>query len=69
MDTKKTMTYINPDPGLGQAEKCGRIKPVHGILPLDTWGSPSAIHTQTIKNLPRVASSYKDHMLYITFVH
>jgi hypothetical protein len=37
MDTKKTMTYINPDPGLGQAEKCGRIKPVHGILPLDTW--------------------------------
>jgi len=39
MDTKKAMTYINLDPGLilGQAEKCGRIKPVHGISPLDNW--------------------------------
>jgi hypothetical protein len=27
------MTYDvgNPDPGLGQAQKCGRVKPVNGI--------------------------------------
>ena len=30
---KKSMTYDtgNPGPGLGQAQKCGRIKPVTGI--------------------------------------
>ena len=30
---KKTMTYDvgNPGPGLGQAQKCGRVKPVNGI--------------------------------------
>ena len=30
---KKTMTYdvVNPGPGLGQAQKCGRVKLVDGI--------------------------------------
>jgi len=30
----------NPVPGLGQAQKCGRVKPVNGIPnlpPLDNW--------------------------------
>ena len=33
---KNTMTYEagNPGPGLGQAEKCGKVKLVNGILTL-----------------------------------
>jgi hypothetical protein len=33
MNTKKTTTYDvgNPGPGLGQAQKCGRVKPVNWI--------------------------------------
>ena len=32
------MTYDigNPGPGLGQAHKCGRVKPVNGI-PTPSW--------------------------------
>jgi hypothetical protein len=33
MNTKKTMTYDigNPDPVLGQTQKCGRVKLFNGI--------------------------------------
>ena len=33
LNTKKTMTYDvgNPNPDLGQAQRCGRVKPVNGI--------------------------------------
>jgi hypothetical protein len=33
LNTKKTTTYDvgNPGPGLGQAQKCGRVKPVNEI--------------------------------------
>jgi len=36
LNTKKTMTYDigNPGPGLGQAQKCGWVKPFNGIPPL-----------------------------------
>jgi hypothetical protein len=44
---KKNMTYDvgNPDSGIGQAQKCGGVKPVNGIptLPLLIIGSPLAI--------------------------
>ena len=35
---KKTTTYDvgNPGPGLEQAQKCGRIKPINGISTLPT---------------------------------
>jgi len=39
MNTKiKTLTYDveTPGPGLGQAQKCGRVKQVNGML-LDQW--------------------------------
>jgi hypothetical protein len=28
---------VNPGPGLGQAHKCGRVKPVDGIPTLPSW--------------------------------
>ena len=33
MDTQKTMTYNvgNPDPGLGKAQKCDRVKQANGM--------------------------------------
>jgi hypothetical protein len=33
LNTKKTTTYgvANSDPGLGEAQQCGRVKPVNGI--------------------------------------
>jgi hypothetical protein len=41
LNTKQTTTYDvgNPDPGLGQAHKCGGVKPVNGIrtLPSCQW--------------------------------
>ena len=39
----KTMAYDvgNPVPGLGQAQKCGRVKPVNGIPTLLKIGSPT----------------------------
>ena len=35
---KNTIAYGigNPDPGLGQAQKCGDVKPVNGIQPMIT---------------------------------
>jgi len=35
----------NPGPGLGQAEICGWVKPVKGILPLDNWISSGNTYT------------------------
>ena len=37
--TQNTTTYDvgNPGPGLGQAHKCGRVKPVNGIPILPSW--------------------------------
>jgi hypothetical protein len=31
--TKQTMSYdiVNSDPGLGQTQQCGRVKPVNGM--------------------------------------
>ena len=40
LNIKKTMTYDaeNPGSGLGQAHKCGRVKPVNGIpTAFDNW--------------------------------
>jgi len=39
------MTYDvgNPGPGLGQAQNCGRVKPVKPYTPLLITGSPMAI--------------------------
>jgi len=36
---KKTMTYDvgNQGPGLGQAQKCGRVKQVNEITTLPSW--------------------------------
>ena len=36
---KKPRTYDieNPDPGLGQAQKCGGFKPVNGVQPSPSW--------------------------------
>jgi hypothetical protein len=36
---KKTMTYDvgNPGPGLGQTQKCGRVRPVNGIPTIPFW--------------------------------
>jgi hypothetical protein len=38
-NTKKNTTYDvgNPGPGLGQAQKCGWVKPVNGIPSLSSW--------------------------------
>ena len=37
----------NPGPGLGQAQNCGGVKPVHGTPTLHSWqGSPMPIHIQ-----------------------
>ena len=45
------MTYTggNPGPGLGQAQKCGGVKPVNGFptLPFLIIGSPTAIQILT----------------------
>ena len=65
------MTYTggNPGPGLGQAQKCGGVKPVNGFptLPFLIIGSPTAIQILTDinkkkkkKNLHRFASTQKD---------
>ena len=45
LNTKKTMTYDvgNPGPGLGQAQKCGRVKQNNGIPTIMIIGSPTAI--------------------------
>jgi hypothetical protein len=50
----------NPGPGLGETQKCGRVKPVNGnpTPPLLMTGSPTATHTvykQMIKNMHRFA--------------
>ena len=49
LNTKKTMTYDvgNPCPGMGQAQKCGRIKPVKKIK----WISNGNTYKLMIKNL------------------
>ena len=50
LNTKNPTTYDvgNPGPGLGQAQHCGRVKPVNGIPtpppPLLITGSPTAMH-------------------------
>ena len=48
LNTNETTTCDigNPDPGLGQAQKCGRVKPLMGSQPpsLLITGSPMAIH-------------------------
>ena len=45
LNTKKTMTYDvgNPGPGLGQAQKCGRVKQNNGIPTIMIIGSLTAI--------------------------
>jgi len=47
LNTKMIMTYDigNPVPGLGQTQKCGRVKPINGIptLPLLIIESPMTI--------------------------
>jgi hypothetical protein len=55
LDTKTPKTYGigNPDPGLGQAHKCGSIKPVNeSPIPSDNWISddniPIHMYKQTI---------------------
>jgi hypothetical protein len=54
LNTKKTTTYddVNPGSDLGQAQTCGGVKQVNGILTLPSWfllitGSPSTIHIET----------------------
>ena len=39
LNTKKTMKYdvVNPGPALGQAHKCGGVKPVNGVPTLPSW--------------------------------
>ena len=48
--TKATRYDIgNPDPGLGQGHKCGRVKPDYEIpFPLLLTGSPTTIHIERI---------------------
>jgi len=55
LDTKTPKTYgiENLDPGLGQAQKCGSVKPVNGSpIPSDNWISddniPIHMYKQTI---------------------
>jgi hypothetical protein len=55
LNIANTTTYgvENPDPGLGQAQKCGSVKPVNGSpIPSDNWISddniPIHMYKQTI---------------------
>ena len=36
-DTPQTYGFGNPGPCFGQAQKCGRVKPVNGIWTLSLW--------------------------------
>jgi hypothetical protein len=66
---QRTTTYDvrDPDPGFGQADKCGGPKPINGIpTSLLITGSPKAMHIykQTKKKtLHRFASTQKNHIL------
>ena len=52
---KKTTTFDtgNPYPGLGQGQKCGRVKPHSGIPTLHLLIIGSSLAIQTMKNLHR----------------
>jgi len=64
LNTKGPCDVEHPGPGLGQAEKCGRVKLVNGIPPLlliilDL--QQKYIYKHMIINLHRFASTLKHH--------
>ena len=51
---EKTITYDarNPGPGWGQAQKCGRFKPVNGITTLPFLLAIDREQTQIVNYVP-----------------